>query len=74
VHPKLFVNVVYFILYYFILVFSKVSCFSRDGNFFVTGGFSKTVTVWRTWDMQQLHKFPACDSSVRTLTLSDDCR
>ncbi|XP_028409384.1 neurobeachin-like [Dendronephthya gigantea] len=51
-----------------------VSCFSRDGNFFLTGGFSKTVSVWRTRDMQKVHSFPPYGSSIRTMSLSEDCK
>lgn len=63
------------------LLFYK-TCFSclqalalnKDGNFFVSGGFSRYLRVWRTHDLCLLHTYPPCDGSIRALAVSTDQR
>ncbi|XP_071745123.1 neurobeachin isoform X3 [Lepeophtheirus salmonis] len=45
---------------------------SRDGEYLITGGDRGIVEVWRTFNLALLYAFPACDTSVRSLTLSHD--
>ncbi|UYV62662.1 LRBA [Cordylochernes scorpioides] len=45
---------------------------SRDGEYLVTGGDRGVVEVWRTFSLTLLYAFPACDSPVRSLALSND--
>nr|XP_058950691.1 neurobeachin-like [Pocillopora verrucosa] len=47
---------------------------NKDGNFFVTGGFSRYLRLWRTHDLCLLHTYPPCDGSIRALTISTDQR
>jgi len=45
---------------------------SRDGEYLLTGGDRGIVEVWRTFNLSLLYAFPACDSSIRSLALSND--
>ena len=47
---------------------------NKDGNFFVSGGFSRYLRVWRTHDLCLLHTYPPCDGSIRALAISTDQR
>ncbi|XP_048589684.1 neurobeachin-like isoform X3 [Nematostella vectensis] len=45
---------------------------TRDGNFMLAGGFSRSLTVWRTYDLAFIHSYPPCDGSIRGLDISTD--
>ena len=47
---------------------------NKDGNFFVSGGFSRYLRIWRTHDLSLLHTYAPCDGSIRALTVSTDQR
>ncbi|XP_068720916.1 lipopolysaccharide-responsive and beige-like anchor protein [Montipora capricornis] len=47
---------------------------NKDGNFFVSGGFSRYLRIWRTHDLRLLHTYPPCDGSIRALAVSTDQR
>ncbi|XP_012557946.1 neurobeachin isoform X1 [Hydra vulgaris] len=46
--------------------------FTKDGRFFVTGGYDKCFQVWRSFEMILLSVFPPCDGSIRSLALTPD--
>ena len=45
---------------------------NRDGQYLLMGGDNGIVEVWRTHDLTVLYTYPACDSSIRSLALSQD--
>lgn len=53
---------------------SQAFALNKDGNFFVSGGFSRYLRIWRTHDLCLLHTYPPCDGSIRALTISTDQR
>ena len=62
------------ITYLFNSYCSQALALNKDGNFFVSGGFSRYLRVWRTHDLCLLHTYPPCDGSIRALTISTDQR
>ena len=60
-------------LFFWLNVFQALAL-NKDGNFFVSGGFSRYLRIWRTHDLSLLHTYAPCDGSIRALTVSTDQR
>ena len=45
---------------------------SQDGQYLIVGGEKGTVQIYRSSDLSLAHTFPACDASIRSLTVTHD--